>query len=86
MLVWSKINCTATSSVGGAETMVSGTILSGVEGADNAKCTACGVRFFVRHGEANDIIKYFSMKGHWQAVNAKSSSSTLALARFGFGQ
>ena len=58
--------------VGGEEKMVSGTILSGVEGADNAKCTA-------RHGGA----KHFSTKGHWQAVTAKSSSCTLA--RHGFG-
>ena len=72
-----------TVTVGGTEKTVSGTILSGVEGADNAKCTACGVSFSVRHGGANDIVKHFSTKGHWQAVNAKSSSSTLA--RYGFG-
>ena len=68
--------------VGGEEKTVSGTILLGVEGADNAKCTACGVTFSVRHGGANDVVKHFS-KGHWQAVTAKSSSSTLA--RYGFG-
>ena len=65
--------------VGGKEKTVSGTILSGVEGADNAKCTHCGVTFSVRHGGA----KHFSTKGHWQAVTAKSASSTLA--RYGFG-
>ena len=69
--------------VGGEEKTVSGTILSGVEGADNAKCTACGVTFSVHHGGANDVVKHFSTKGHWQAVTAKSSSSTLA--RYGFG-
>ena len=63
--------------------LVSGTILLGVDGADNAKCTICGVSFSVRHGGANDIVKHFSTKSHWQAVNAKTSSSTLA--RYGFG-
>ena len=69
--------------VGGEEKTVSGTILSGVEGADNAKCTACGVTISVRHGGANDVVKHFSTKGHWQAVTAKSSPNTLA--RYGFG-
>ena len=54
-----------------------------MQGADNAKCTICGVSVSVHHGGPNDIVKHFSTKGHWQAVNAKSSSSTLA--RCGFG-
>ena len=57
--------------------------LSGVEGADNAKCTACGVSFSERHGGENVIVKHLLTKRHWKAVIAKSSSSTLA--RCGFG-
>ena len=38
--------------VGGAEKTVSGEILSGVEGADNARCTVCDVTFSVCHGGA----------------------------------
>ena len=48
--------------VGGSEKTVSGTILSGVDGDDNARCTACGVNFSVRHGGANYVIKHFSTK------------------------
>ena len=70
--------------VGGSEKTVSGTLLSGVDGDNNARCTACGVNFSVRHGGANDVIKHFSTKNRWQAASAKSSSSTLA--RSGFGQ
>ena len=79
---WKSQEFTVT--VGGAEETVSGKILSGVEGADNAKCTACGVAFPVRHGGANDVIKHFSTQNHWQAVSSKASTSTLA--NFGFGQ
>ena len=55
---WKSQEFTVT--VGGAEKTVSGKILSGVEGADNAKCTACGVAFSVCHGGANDVIKNIS--------------------------
>ena len=45
----------------GAERTVSGNVLSGVEGVDNAKCMACGVTFSVRHGGANDVVKHSSL-------------------------
>ena len=41
--------------VAGAKKNVSGEILSGVYGADDAKCTVCGVTISVRHGGANDV-------------------------------
>ena len=56
----------------------------GSGGGNDAKCTLCGVSFSVRHGGANDVVKHLSMKGHWQTVNSKSSTSTLS--RYGFGQ
>ena len=43
----------------------------------------CGVTFSLRYGGANDVVKHFSTKNHWQAVKAKASLSTLA--RFGVG-
>ena len=68
----------------GAQRTVSGDILSGVDGGDNAKCKLCGITFSVRHGGANDIVKHFSTKKHLQAMS--SSSCTQTLDRFGFGQ
>ena len=79
---WKSQEFTVT--VGGVEETVSGKILSGVEGADNAKCTECGVAFSVRHGGANDVIKHFSTQNHWQAVSSKASTSNLA--NFGLEQ
>ena len=45
-----------TVTVGGAEKTLSGEVLSGVEGADNVRCTctACGVTFSVRHDEESE--------------------------------
>lgn len=79
---WKSREFTVT--VGSAEKTVSGGVLSGVEGAENAKCNACGVTFSVHHGGANDVVKHFTTQNHWQAVSSKASSSTLP--RFGFGQ
>ena len=79
---WKSQEFTVT--VGEAEKKVSGAILSGEEGGDDAKCTLCSVSFSVRHGGANDVVKHLSTKGHWQIVNSKSSTSTLS--RYGFGQ
>ena len=59
---WKSQEFTVT--VGGAENTVSSKILSGMEGADNVKCTACGVAFSVRHGGANDVIKHFLTQNH----------------------
>ena len=68
----------------GAQRTVSGDILSGVDGGDNAKCKLCGITFSVRHGGANDVVKHFSTKKHLEAMS--SSSSTKTLDKFGFGQ
>ena len=68
----------------GAQRTISGDILSGVDGGDNAKCKLCGITFSVRHGGANDVVKHFSTKKHLQAMS--SSSSTKTLDKFGFGQ
>ena len=51
-----------------AENSVSKAILSGVDGADNVKCTGCGVTFSVCHGGTNDVLKHFLTRNHWQAV------------------
>ena len=56
----------------GAQRTVSGDILSGVDGGDNAKCKLCGITFSVRHGGANDV-KHFSTK---KTLTMSSSSST----------
>ena len=48
----------------GAQRTVSGDILSGVDGGDNAKCKLCGITFSVRHGGANDVVEHFSTKKH----------------------
>jgi len=37
----------------------------------------------VRYGGANDVVKHFSTKNHWESIKATASSSTLA--RFGIG-
>lgn len=63
---------------------ISGKVLSGEEGGDNAKCKVCGVTFSVRHGGANDVTKHFSSKKHIQAMSSMSNAQTLL--KFGFGQ
>ena len=68
----------------GAQRTVSGDILSGVDGGDNAKCKLCGITFSVRHGGAYDVVKHFSTKKHLQAMSSSSCRQTLD--RFGFGQ
>ena len=60
---------------------VSGDILSGVDGGDDAKCKLCGITFSVRHGGANNVVKHFSSKKHLQAMS--SSSCTQPLDKFG---
>ena len=39
---------------GRAKKIVSGEISSGMDGADDAKCTVCGVTLSVCHGGVND--------------------------------
>ena len=70
-------------SAGSRITLLSGGVLSGIEGGATAKCKVCGVTFSVRHGGANDVVKHFSSKNHLQAMSSSSSINTLD--RFGFG-
>ena len=39
---------------GRAKKIASSEISSGMDGADDAKCTVCGVTFFVCHGGVNE--------------------------------